>query len=256
MYVSGLKNTDRKTQVVNEVLRYIRTMDLERDNKLPREEAFCKIIGTSRVTLRAALDELASNGMIFRRHGKGTFVNVHSLDIRVSFNPVMDFYDMIAFSGYHPGMEVLERYRCEAPDFLRGPLGLAGGEVYVMKKVFYADRKFCAYTEDYLNTAYLDRPERMDMLPADVPIFPVLDREFGIKIEWDKVEIATAQYRDIPDRARPAEDGILDKPLLLLHGVNYDVNDRPIFYGKEYINDKLIQFNQIRKRRTTISGGE
>ena len=70
-------------------------MDLKRDNKLPREEALAEMLGVSRITIRQALNDLASEGIIFRRQGRGTFVNVDSLDIKVTFSPVSELTQMI-----------------------------------------------------------------------------------------------------------------------------------------------------------------
>lgn len=253
MFGEGRGNLDLKTQVMNEIMRYIRSMDLEKDHKLPREEEFCKILGTSRVTLRAALDVLDSHGVIFRRHGKGTFVNVRSLDIKVSFNPVMDFYDMIVFSGYVPSVRLIAAERVPAPDFLLEPMDLAEGrEVFHTQKVFYADKKFCAYTEDYLNIECLANPEHLQEVSFSLPAFPMLDQEFGIRIEWDQVEIDVVQRDRVPALAELGAD---DRPLLLLKGMNYDTADRPVLYTMEHIDTSLIKFNQIRKRSRTITLG-
>ena len=78
-------------QAKREIHKYIKNMDLSRNNKLPREEVMAEMIGVSRITIRQAFNDLASEGIIFRRQGKGTFVNVDSLNIKVKFNPCMEF---------------------------------------------------------------------------------------------------------------------------------------------------------------------
>ncbi|MEG2988459.1 MAG: winged helix-turn-helix domain-containing protein, partial [Oscillospiraceae bacterium] len=78
-------------QAKGEIYRIIQGMDLEKSNKLPREEALAEQIGVSRITIRQALNDLSAEGTVFRRQGKGTFVNVDSLNIKVKFSPCMEF---------------------------------------------------------------------------------------------------------------------------------------------------------------------
>lgn len=253
MYISQLESSNLKSQVIREILRYIRSMDLEKDNKLPREETLCQLIGTSRVTLRAALDELASNGAIFRRHGRGTFVNVRSLDIKVSINPAMDIYKMISLSGFEPKVKLLENGWITVSGELEEqlePMGLrAGQSVYFIQKIFYANESFCAYIEDYLNPGCIDDPSQLERLPYDCPLFPMLQEELKVTISWDHVELGVAEACGIPVLKKLiAQGGCPSGPLLLLSGMNYDNQDKPILFGKEYIDTRIIKFNQIRKR--------
>ena len=45
------------------------------DGALPKEEALCERFGVSRITVRRALADLAAQGLVERRHGRGTFVS-------------------------------------------------------------------------------------------------------------------------------------------------------------------------------------
>ncbi len=245
MFISQLDSVDLKTKVKNEVLRYIQQMDLRVNTKLPREEDFAKLLGTSRVTLRSVLDDLASEYIIFRIHGKGTFVNNASRDIKISFTPVPDFYEMIEKSGFKPSVKVLDRYYEPAGKELAGPLEMrASSKVLVVKKIFYADQLFCAYIEDYLNTDILDA-DLLKEQSFESPIFVMLEKFFDVKIAWDKVEIGAALSSDIPELKKIVGPS---KALLVLKGANYDANNRPFLYGREYIDTNIIKFNQLRKR--------
>ena len=53
-----------------EIQKYIGTMDLQKDNKLPREERLAEIIGVSRITIRQALNDLAAEGLISAGRGE------------------------------------------------------------------------------------------------------------------------------------------------------------------------------------------
>ena len=83
-----IKRIDLKTQAKVKIQEYIASLDLSKSNKLPREEEFCRIIGVSRITLRSALNELEMEGLVHRRQGKGTFVNITRRNMKLSFSPV------------------------------------------------------------------------------------------------------------------------------------------------------------------------
>ena len=243
-----------KRQTIQEIVRYIRTEKLPDNNKLPREEEFCKILGISRVTLRTALDELEAYGIIIRKHGKGTFANPCSLDMKVSFNPVMDFYDMIRLSGYAPSIKLLECYIEEVSEELAKMFKISAGQpVLVTKKIFYADGRFCAYIEDVVNINLLEIPFNTNLHHFDKSLFRLLNEEFNIQVTWDKVEIDAVLGRSIPAVSKLIDQGIhRDGALLLLRGVSYDTNGNPVLFGKEYIDTSIISFSQIRKKQPSI----
>ncbi|MGL4736996.1 MAG: GntR family transcriptional regulator [Cellulosilyticaceae bacterium] len=245
-----LQRVDLKTQVKNEVIKYIKCMDLETSNKLPREEQLCEMMGVSRITLRAVLNELATDGVIFRKQGKGTFVNVESMDIKVNFNPVMHFCDMIRKSGFTPSTKLAESYVEEVSPEIAQELGLeAGTAVSVCKKLFFADDRLCACCIDYVDLTHIPIESLEDMEVYTDSIFHFLYQKAGIKIMWDRVQIDVVAAREVLELNELIEQGeCMDKPYLLLKGVNYDSEDRPMIYALEYIDTEIIQFNQIRRR--------
>ncbi|MFC4767109.1 trehalose operon repressor [Effusibacillus consociatus] len=66
--------------------------------KLPSENEFCRMYGTSRGTVRKALDLLAEEGLIHSLHGKGVFVLEHNL-ITFSFGGIVSFKEAAETSG-------------------------------------------------------------------------------------------------------------------------------------------------------------
>ena len=61
--------------VKDELMRYIRRMDLSESTKLPSELTIAQNLGVSRITVCRVLGDLEQENVIFRIHGKGTFVN-------------------------------------------------------------------------------------------------------------------------------------------------------------------------------------
>lgn len=248
--------TSLSEQAKTKIRQYISSMDLEKSNKLPREEVFASLIGVSRITLRSALNDLACEGLIFRRQGKGTFVNVDSLNINVTFNPVMEFTHMISNSGYTPSVQLLGIRIVPPSKSIENILQLSENDKLVMcDKIFLADERLCAYCIDYFPLAAIGGEEAFDNFSNyQNSVFTYIHSHSGRKIIWDKVNIKTAIGSDIPNLPSHVSDkNIKNKPFLLLEGVNYDDNDNPLLYAREYIDTELIQFSMIRQRNIDYS---
>lgn len=232
---------------------YIKQMDLSKSNQLPREEKLAELVGVSRITIRAALNELAAEGAVFRRQGKGTFVNVDSLNIKVTFSPVIEFARMIADSGYHPGVRNLgvSDYTAHQGEEIKKKLLLdSSDQLVAMERVFLADGMVCAYAVDLFSKSLLSG-ESYDKLQAyEKSVYEYIHARTGRRILWDKIDLQVVNAGDIPSYQRYLKDAFeRDKPLLLLQGINYDENDAPTMYSMEYINTQIIQFSVIRQRR-------
>lgn len=245
-----IKSQSLSDEVKQEVLNYIKTSFDGKDNKLPTEDQFSEMLGVSRITIRTALNDLANEGIIFRRQGKGTFVNPQAVSMKVQFSPVTLFSDMIAQCGYKPTVKLLKSQISRADEQLADLLEIAAGdEVIVARKIFFADKKPCAYCEDYFASTILTDPSDMKLM-NEYPnsLFDFLARRCNRKIEWDRTEILTVTNADVPELTEyfQCEDKI--KSFLLLDCLNFDNNDRPVVYAKEYVDTNYIKFNSIRQK--------
>lgn len=238
-------------QAKREIHTYIRTMDLEKNNKLPREEKLAEIIGVSRITIRQALNDLAAEGIVFRRQGKGTFVNVDSLNVKVTFNPCMDFTQMIQNSGYTPSVKLLGITKIPRDESVCQILHMGPEEQLILaEKIFFADDILCVFCRDYFSLSLIGGKEAFGAFSRyENSIFEYIYSLSGQKVQWDKVEIDTVLSTEIPSLAPYAD---LEKlgimPFLYLKSVNYTPNDEPMILAHEYINTAIVKFNMIRQK--------
>ncbi len=246
--LSELSLSERARQNIH---KYISKMELEKSNKLPSEESLAKIIGVSRVTIRKALDDLAAEGIVFRRQGKGTFVNVDSLNIKVKFNPAMEFSQMIRKCGYEPSVQLLNIQTIPYDEVIGSLLQLEKSSTLVMtEKFFLADGKICAYCIDYFDLSLIGGSDAYENFSRyESSVFNYIYRHSKEKIEWDKVEIDSVLGKDIPFFLTyvPA-DTYGFKPYLRLKGVDYNSEDKPLVYAEEYIDTSVIKFSMIRQK--------
>src|SRR5574337_2053467 len=66
---TGTKQSETRTQVLDLIEQ------LGVGEAIPSERQLSTTFGVSRLTVRAALDELVREGLLVRRHGSGTFVS-------------------------------------------------------------------------------------------------------------------------------------------------------------------------------------
>ena len=96
---------------------------------LPKEEALCDRFGVSRITVRRALADLATVGLVQRRHGLGTFVNVERQSSRAS--PSLSMIDSLRKAASETEGQVLEVAQTGPPADIASLLRLDPQEVAV-----------------------------------------------------------------------------------------------------------------------------
>lgn len=186
-----IKSKSLTDEVKDSIYKYIKSLDLSKDTKLPSEENMAQLIGVSRITIRSALNELASEGIIFRRQGKGTFVNSEALQMKAQLNPVRQFTNIIEGSGYKSSIKTLGYEIINADFNLSKLLKIKENEpLVVARKIFYADENPCTYCVDYFPLSLLEhKDECNDLDKYDDSIFNFLRDKANVRISWDKVEI-------------------------------------------------------------------
>lgn len=79
----------RRTEARDRLLRLIEVRSP--GEALPSERSLSESLGVSRPTLRAALDDLARDGLVVREHGRGTFTSSRKIHQELEPTPTGDF---------------------------------------------------------------------------------------------------------------------------------------------------------------------
>lgn len=249
--VNKINTLPLSRQAKEAIQQYIQSMDLKKSTKLPREEVMAEMLGVSRITVRKAFDDLAAEGKIFRQQGRGTFVNVDSMNMKVTFNPVMEFTQMIQESGYVPSMKMLNLQILTGHKEVREILHIPEDEKLIRAdKAFFADDKLCVLCRDFYGMSLAGGEESFAQLSRyEKSVYPYIYEKSGRKLIWDKVEIDTVLSTEVRDFAAYLKEmNVGVRPYLYLKEINYGEDNEPVIYVEEYIDTSIIKYNMIRQK--------
>src|SRR5919108_1184906 len=115
---------------------------LEVGDAIPSERQLSADLGVSRLTLRAALDDLAREGYLVRRRGAGTFVSEPKITQELTMT---SFTDDMRRRGMRPASRTLELKQISAGARLGRLLHVSPSEqVVVVKRLRLADHETMA----------------------------------------------------------------------------------------------------------------
>jgi DNA-binding GntR family transcriptional regulator len=220
-------------QVAQQIEQAIERGELGPGARLDNEIQLADRYGLSRPTMRRAIQELVSKGLLVRKRGVGTQV-VHAQVKRAV--ELTSLYDDLSRSKQKPATHVLLHEEVPAPDEVAVRLGLPIGEPTV-----HLERLRMA----------LDEPLAIlrNWLPASLAKFSAQDMENGglySHLRSSGVRICVATQR-IGARAANAEEARLlavkrGAPLLTMERTTFDDTGRAIEYGDHVYRSDTYSF--------------
>lgn len=117
--------------------------------KIPTEGELSQAFSVSRITIRRAIDDLVSEGLLVRHQGKGTFLEspklIHEL------NAITSWTDQLKALGYTPRTSDLKVAEIPAPRQIAQALQLAVGELVIqMRRTRLANEEPVSLMVNYL----------------------------------------------------------------------------------------------------------
>jgi GntR family transcriptional regulator len=212
-------------QLKQTLLRHIQDGDIIPGKALPSETELQESYGVSRITVRRALSDLASEGYISRQPGRGTFVLRSKLQ---SPSEKLGFGDSLVAQGFKVGWQILQYGLRPAPHRIAQKLHVDEGQpLLYFQRLVHADDEPIVLAQVYVNVG-----EEMTLTREEVnsdSAYPLLERKYGIVFSHaDRTIEATAALED--------EAWLLqtkpNTPMLLVESTVYDRQHQPIVFVK------------------------
>ncbi len=220
-------------------------------DRLPSEDALCVEYGVSRITVRAALDQLVDSGLLWRKRGKGTFVS--SRQVEQDLIHLTDFVEDMAAAGLQPSSRVTYWGEEPVPEDAAEALGLSGAlPVVRLDRLRLADDVPIAFDVTYLPLRYgrlLDR----ETLERET-IYHQLETQYGIPVIAGTFVVEAGLASNELARQLEVERGA---PLLVIQRTSYSQARDPIYYQiRSYRADRVRYRLEVKRdypdRRTHL----
>lgn len=199
--------------------------ELEPGDLLPSERDLSERYGLSRTTVRLALKELETLGLISRRHGKGTFVADISREA-TNLMGTYSFTEQMRSLGRVPKTVILEFEIREATKYVAEHLGLRlGDKIFRMRRLRLADG-----VPMMVERTYLPVSEFVSLTLEDVstkPLYDIVEQDYHQKIRRAEEEFYASIARNVDASVLGIPEGA---PVLKLLRTTYNDKNMVIEY--------------------------
>lgn len=211
--------------------------------QLPPEGDLMRRFGVSRPTIRQAIQNLASRGLIEIRRGKGTFAALPRMTQPLA--SLSGFVEDMELLGRRASARVVDKRVVKAGEAVASRLAVAhDAEVVRIQRVRLADGVPVSFDDTFLPLDVGLRIMSDDL--ENHPIFSLLEGKYA-------TPLIEAEYRL---EARAAEAVVAQalgveplSPLLVIERTTYTEGGRPIDYETLYYRGDLVQFTTRLARR-------
>lgn len=229
-------------QVTTELRMRIRNRQYPPGSRLPSESQLATELGVSRTTVRTVLSRFASEGLILRKQGDGTFINERIDEVDTHYGGLWDFSRLIEAHGYEPNIKTvsLEQRKATESEMQQLELGY-DSQVVSLERLFIANETPVIHTTNVFPESLI-RVEHKQ-LNGGQPIHDILQTCCNERIAYVTSDIEAAEVNDVMAKKLNASNV---NPLLLLKETFYNDRHAPIFSGVSFYNFRVVKLRLVR----------
>jgi len=209
---------------------------------IPSETDLAARFAVSQGTVRKAIDEMASENLLVRKQGKGTFVASHGDDQRTSFR----FLRLVPLSGEQVASQSvpLECWRAKAGAEAARVLKIeAGAPVIILRRVLQFSRKPIVLDDIYLPGEMFHGLSLELLQENQGSLYSLFETKFGVCIVRAEERLRAVSAERVSAEALQVAEGT---PLLSAERVTYTYGDKPVEWRRGlFLTDDYCYFNQL-----------
>lgn len=213
------------------------------NEQMPSESELMSAFDVSRITVRQALGNLQSEGLIFRIHGKGTFVSRPRAF--QDLGSLQGFGTAMREKGYETHSKVLSVRTITPPKHVRERIE-SGPRVTELRRLRFLNRAPISLDVSYLPSEIGLRVARADLANRDV--FAVLENDCQIALGHADLRMSSMLATDELREVLGLDEGA---PILFIERVIHTRAGEPLEYEELYYRGDAFQF-KVRVERQAV----
>jgi GntR family transcriptional regulator len=205
-------------------------------SRMPSEYELCDLFGVSRITVRQALNDLQKDGLIFKIHGKGTFVAKPKAYQNIS--SLQGLAESLVQQGYEVINQVRSIRYFAAPQEIVAKLALEPGVVVAeIQRVRLINREPVSLEVTYLPEKIGRQLEKADLVMRD--IFLILENDLGIALGHANLAIDAILADGELTQALKAEE---NSPIMRIERLTHTDAGAPLDFEYLYYRGDAFQY--------------
>lgn len=205
-------------------------------SRMPSESELGKAFDVSRITVRQALGDLQKEGLIFKIHGKGTFVAKPKAFQNVS--TLQGLGESMKQMGYEVINRLHSLKHLPASTAVAERLGLEeGAPITEIKRVRLVNREPVSLEVTFVPRAIGEKLDKADLVARD--IFLIIENDCGETLGHADLAIDAVLADDDLTRALGVEEGA---PIMRIERLTHAADGRPLDFEYLYYRGDAFQY--------------
>src|SRR6516164_8439325 len=205
-------------------------------SQLPTENDLIERFGVSRPTVRRAVQNLVSRGLVEIQRGKGTYVTRPK--ITQELTALSGFVEDMQALGRHPTARLIDRQLVPADRTVAQQLALPAGSLVVrIRRVRLADGEPVSFDETWLPKEVGEKVITNDLEVE--PIFSLLETKYDLPLVEAEYRLEAVAAQPVVAEALGIETG---SPLFLIERTSYCAGNQPVDYEQLYYRGDMVRF--------------
>lgn len=215
-------------------------------SRMPSESELQEMFEVSRITIRQALGDLQKEGLIFKVHGKGSFVSQPRTVQNIT--SLQGFAESMSSDGHEIVNRVISFNFVAANEEVASRLALErGARVAEIHRVRLVNREPTSYEITFLPEALGRKLQRADLATRD--IFLILENDCGVALGSADLSIDAIPAHAPVTRALELKK---DAPVLRVERLTYDSDRQPVDFEYLYFKGGTFQYRLRVDRKRSV----